>query len=535
MRRLQLLVLVAPLLVVLACHDATGPILAGSPVLASRNPRPALVIPSTSVQISAGHDHVCGLKADGTVVCWGGNDYGQADVPVGLSSVAQVSAGIWHTCALKTDGTVVCWGNNEMGQATVPEGLSSVAQVVAGHGSTCALKIDGTLVCWGLNNFGQVSVPEGLTSVAQVSAGLSTCALKSNATVTCWGYASYNPPSELGPVAQLSTSYVHICALKTDGTVACWNDAYFGETTVPEGLASVAQVSAGYFHTCVLKSDGTVVCWGYNDQGQATVPEGLSSVVQVGAGMRYTCALKTDGTVVCWGQLTAPADLNLGVQDETAPVVTHTISGTASASGWYASDVTVTFSVTDPESAVTSSGCATQTISASTPIDGITLTCVATSIGGTTSDAVTIKLDNVSPVVTFTGNAGSYAVEQTVAITCTPSDALSGVASSTCVPISGGAHSFALGVNTYVASATDNAGNVGRATTVFTVTVTSGGMCSLVRRWVDNSGVANSLCVKLDHGSYGAFRYELKAQAGKSVSIANAAVLLRLVNGLDSQ
>lgn len=533
MRRLQLLVFVAPLLALFACHEVTAPIRAGSPALVSHHPSPALVTPSTTVQISAGHNHVCGLKADGTVVCWGENGYGQATVPDGLVSVAQVSAGIWHTCALKTDGTVVCWGFNEMGQATVPEGLSSVAQVSAGHGTTCVLKTNGMVFCWGLNNHGQVSVPEGLASVAQVSAGLSTCALKVNATVTCWGYASYNPPSGLAQVAQLSSSYIHICALKADGTVVCWNDSYFGEAMVPDGLASVAQVSAGYFHTCALKNDGTVVCWGYNDQGQATVPEGLSSVAQVSTGMRYSCALKTDGTVVCWGPMSVPVDLNLGVRDSTPPTVTHAISGTPNTSGWYASDVTVTFSVTDPESAVRSSGCGTHTVSASTPIDGITVTCVATSSGGTTSDAVTIKLDKVSPLVTFTGNAGSYTVDQSVTISCTTSDNLSGVASSTCAAISGGADSFVAGTNTYSATATDHAGNIGTATTAFTVTVTSHGLCRLVQRWVSNPGVATSLCVKLDHVSYVAFRNELKAQTGKHISDANASVLQRLVNELD--
>ena len=58
----------------------------------------------------------------------------------------QVSAGAWHTCAVKTDGTVVCWGDNEYGEATVPSGLTSVAQVSTGAYHTCALKTDGTLI-----------------------------------------------------------------------------------------------------------------------------------------------------------------------------------------------------------------------------------------------------------------------------------------------------------------------------------------------------------------------------------------------------
>ena len=543
MRRLHLLVFVAPLLVVLSCQDATAPSAARR---VSHQPTATLVAPSTSPQISTGFYQACALNTTGMVVCWtyyGYSPFAEENVPSGLGAVVQVSANGHHTCALKTDGTVACWGSNEVGETVVPDGLTSVIQISSGLWHTCALKIEGTVVCWGAKdgipwNYGQANVPDGLTSVVQISAGFyKTCAVKADWTAVCWGGGGdgYDVPSDLGAVTQVSAGVAPICALKTDRTVRCWGSNTYGETSVPEGLSSVSQVSSSWNHSCALKTDGTVVCWGYNGSGETNVPAGLTSVAQVSAGGRYTCARKTDGTVVCWGEMAAPADLNLGVQDATPPVVSHTISGTASGSGWYASDVTVTFSVTDPESAATTSGCAPQTVSVSTPVDGITITCVATSIGGTTSDVATIKLDKVSPVVTFTDNAGSYAVDQTVAITCLASDALSGVVSTTCAPISGDAYSFSAGANTYTATATDHAGNIGSATTSFTVTVTSLGLCSLIQRWVSNGGVANSLCVKLAHGSYNAFRNELRAQSGKKVSDANAVVLLRLVNGLDPQ
>jgi len=48
-------------------------------------------------------------------VAWGLNNYGQTDVPVGLSGVKAIAAGSGYTVALKEDGSVVAWGFNYCG------------------------------------------------------------------------------------------------------------------------------------------------------------------------------------------------------------------------------------------------------------------------------------------------------------------------------------------------------------------------------------------------------------------------------------
>ena len=39
-------------------------------------------IDSTFTQVACGTDHILGLREDGTIECWGENQYGQCDAPV---------------------------------------------------------------------------------------------------------------------------------------------------------------------------------------------------------------------------------------------------------------------------------------------------------------------------------------------------------------------------------------------------------------------------------------------------------------------
>jgi choice-of-anchor C domain-containing protein len=242
----------------------------------------------------------------------------------------------------------------------------------------------------------------------------------------------------------------------------------------------------------------------------------LSCTATTGAG------LSTTGTT---------ASLKL---DKTPPVLTGIPSGPLGNNDWYLNNVTVNWNATDNISGVVNPPCASNTLSVDNA--GTTFTCKATNGAGLSSTlGVTVKRDATPPSIGYTGNAGTYTVDQTVAITCAARDVMSGLATNTCADISGPAYSFTLGTNTYSASATDKAGNASSATATFTVQVTAGSLCALVQRFTSNQGVANSLCVKLDHGDWDPFRNELSAQTGKKISDANAAILLRLVNALAAQ
>ena len=157
----------------------------------------------------------------------------------------------------------------------------------------------------------------------------------------------------------------------------------------------------------------------------------------------------TDGDGVEDSQDNCPAAANPGQEDSdgdgmgdacdtteadtTPPGLTPSITGTLGNNGWYTSDVTVSWAVTDAESAISAStGCGPS--SASTDTTGVTFTCTATSEGGSSSRSVTVKRDATKPTLSF-GSAspapnGSGWNSTDVAVGYTATDATSGVSTA---------------------------------------------------------------------------------------------------------
>ncbi len=154
--------------------------------------------------------------------------------------------------------------------------------------------------------------------------------------------------------------------------------------------------------------------------------------------------------------------------------------------------------------------------------------------------------DVIPPTISYSAHAADYTVDLHVSITCTASDAESGLASNTCAPIEGDAYKFGLGSHTYAATATDNAGNSASASTTFTVTVTFASLTNLTRRFVTKAGVAADLAADLGRAADARasgktrqaeaalqdYRQTLQAQTGKSITADRAAILIELSRAL---
>jgi hypothetical protein len=120
------------------------------------------------------------------------------------------------------------------------------------------------------------------------------------------------------------------------------------------------------------------------------------------------------------------------------------------------------------------------------------------------------------------------------------------VATTTCVNINGAAYSFSLGNHTYSATATDKAGNAGNGSTNFTVQVTSASLINLVSRLETKPDVAAEMVatlqsaqaalasgnVKSGDAQLSAFINQVSAQSGKSLTAAQAVLLIQLAMAL---
>jgi RTX calcium-binding nonapeptide repeat (4 copies) len=163
--------------------------------------------------------------------------------------------------------------------------------------------------------------------------------------------------------------------------------------------------------------------------------------------------------------------------DLTAPVITPSVVGTLGSNGWYVSDVSVSWNVQDPESEISSLlGCDPATVASDT---STTLTCQATSAGGTSTVSAVVKRDTTAPTVTCPSPAPVFEIYRVGAwVTASVSDATSGPAAA---PAQGAANTSTPGTFKTTVTGSDRAGN--RMTTVCSYQVaipTCGGLAPTI-------------------------------------------------------
>jgi hypothetical protein len=104
------------------------------------------------------------LRADGSVVTWGGRTYGGDSTTVaakldGTIAVVQLFSAPQAFAALRSDGSVVTWGDpffggNSGAVAAKLDGTIDVTQVFSAALAFAALRVDGSVVTWGFDPSG---------------------------------------------------------------------------------------------------------------------------------------------------------------------------------------------------------------------------------------------------------------------------------------------------------------------------------------------------------------------------------------------
>jgi hypothetical protein len=283
----------------------------------------------------------------------------------------------------------------------------------------------------------------------------------------------------------------------TQGATAC-TLAPAGSFVSTVGATAATLCSIGYFSdsvgevSCTAAPVGSYVPLPGSDRA-TLCPAGYYSDAPAASACTpappgyYVGAPGSGFALICAPGFTTNGSGATACRDASAPVVTPRFSGgRKGTSGWFVSGpVAVTFDVSDPQSDTERAGCAGGVVSTSTK--GTTFTCSATSPGGTTTVPVTVRLDVQDPELVFTGNARTYGLLSRVAITCSATDAISGIASVRCRRADRPTWRFRPGRNLFTGMATDRAGNTTKASTPFEVIVTSRDLCRLTRRFVVGS------------------------------------------------
>ncbi|MFC4802371.1 OmpL47-type beta-barrel domain-containing protein [Neobacillus sp. GCM10023253] len=156
----------------------------------------------------------------------------------------------------------------------------------------------------------------------------------------------------------------------------------------------------------------------------------------------------------------------------------------------------------------------------------------------------TVKIDKSGPVITVSGNKTEYQVDQIIQIKCTVKDELSGVSSTTCQDINANAYDLGLGTHSYTFEATDIAGNETSKSVSFNIGVTYTSLSNLTAKFVTKPDIAHSLQVKLEaaqdsikrgnikaaNNQMNAFKNEVLAQRGKTLTADQASLLIQLLD-----
>ncbi len=272
--------------------------------------------------VSVGFGHVCGLRADGAVECWGEDWFGQASQAPPGAFVA-VDAGVSHSCGLRPDGSAQCWGEDSMDSGflgaiefryeggeqayldrlgrRVQEGAPRELDFMSSEGAV----FDAALVGEMVRRAAGWEPPPGPFKAVSAGRGF-TCGLRLDGEVDCWGYVADEEPRI--PLAV----YAEVVGGRVGELYAAAQAEVDGAE--PEGaLSQEAGVEQGDDETAGGGHDAEVVAAAARAAGVDSYSFAFmlayvdlmnplpGPFVAIDAGSWQACGIRLDGEVSCWG------------------------------------------------------------------------------------------------------------------------------------------------------------------------------------------------------------------------------------------
>ncbi|MEO1481371.1 MAG: hypothetical protein AAFU77_04645 [Myxococcota bacterium] len=235
----------------------------GNPEVPGNSPLPVLVGGTTAartdwLQVEVAQDYSVGIREDSgrSSLWWWGKPIRREDefnVPTIAAAEAgwiDVSGGRDHLCAVRSNGTLWCWGEGQYGKlglgaeddffspqqvATGTPEATGWNEVAVSNRSTCAIRED-ELWCWGSwangNEANETYVPTQVAGLGwtQLDSGhLTACGLRTDGSAWAWGEGfveSVEPvhlgfPANVNGFVDISCRREHLCAVASDGRAFC--------------------------------------------------------------------------------------------------------------------------------------------------------------------------------------------------------------------------------------------------------------------------------------------------------------------------
>lgn len=334
----------------------------------------SFTVPSTKASnVAAGHDFACAISAaDQSIFCWG------ASLTAPSGAYKAISAGENHICGIKTNGSLACSGTASVIDTAVltPPAGTTYTHIGSGMDYSCAKNSSNRLTCWGATQ----NIPvDTVASYTGMGVGYThTCALYNDGgenTIACWGVNTNDRAPRLSFSPTSLTQYIPLnkayTALFTPAGSADANNYSFSVSsgTLPTGLnltydaenqthqiiGTPTVVQSQVFSVKLSESAVSSILplrlkpatIGYTLTAQSpitttTVTNATPTTVTAGQGVTITASVADSGTPTLTGTVTIYGkNSSLEVEDQCS---TEVASGTASCTLYFGGAGIKTFS-----------------------------------------------------------------------------------------------------------------------------------------------------------------------------------------------